>query len=183
MTNLAYGVTSGRDPQSSTNDIFAYRDLEETGEILAPRLFSTGPGIFPDTDLQSFQDALNVVMRYREYYRTHTIKEYKVGDRRQRQWFVEACKQLQVMPTTEGASNTELDLTQFIDGYIGNEHNFPIVPLYKDVVELVAQSHSFYNPTLLETFGGPAGFTSFKQRIRTMTPRFEDSILIATWIW
>src|SRR4029079_5626733 len=44
--NLAYGVTTTRDPQSSTNDVFAYTDLVETGDIIGPRVFSTGPGVF-----------------------------------------------------------------------------------------------------------------------------------------
>jgi Tol biopolymer transport system component len=161
LTNLAYGVTTGRDPQSSTNDIFAYEDLEEVGEIVAPRLFSTGPGIFWDTDLRSQRDAINIARKYAEYYRAHTLKEYLVGDREQRQWLVAACEQWHIMPTTEGWSDVKLDLTQFIDGFSSNEHNFPIIPLYKDVVELVAGSQGFYNPTLLQTYGGPPGWVFF----------------------
>ena len=46
LANLAYGVTTGRDPQTSTNDTFAYQDLVETGEMLGPRAFSTGPRVF-----------------------------------------------------------------------------------------------------------------------------------------
>src|SRR5262249_55121306 len=46
LANLAYGVTTTRDPQTSTNDVFAYTDLVETGEILGPRVLATGPGIF-----------------------------------------------------------------------------------------------------------------------------------------
>ena len=161
LTDLAYGVTTGHDPQSSTNDIFAYRDLEEIGAIIAPRLVSTGPAIFWDADLMSFGDAVNVVSRYKEYYKTHTVKEYIVGDREKRQWIVAACKQLQMMPTTEGWSDAKLDLTQVIDGFASNEHNLPIVPLYRDITQLIAQSRSFYNPTLLQTYGGPAGWVYF----------------------
>ena len=60
-----------------------------------------------------------------------------------------------MMPTTEGALDLKLDLTHAIDAFHGNEHNFPITPLYKDVVELVAQSGMTYTPTLLVTYGGP----------------------------
>ena len=57
LANLAYGVTAGRDPQTSTNDMFAYQDMVDTGEIIGPRAYSTGPGVFPDTDFQSLDDA------------------------------------------------------------------------------------------------------------------------------
>ena len=46
LANLAYGVTTTRDPQSATTDVYAYADLVETGEIIGPRVFTTGPGVF-----------------------------------------------------------------------------------------------------------------------------------------
>jgi hypothetical protein len=59
------------------------------------------------------------------------------------------------MPTTEGALDLKLDLTHAIDGFTGNEHSLPIVPLYKDVVEFIAQSGTAYTPTLIVNYGGP----------------------------
>ena len=46
LANVAYGVTSGLDVQTGTNDMFAYQDLIDMGETIGPRLFSTGPGVF-----------------------------------------------------------------------------------------------------------------------------------------
>jgi Tol biopolymer transport system component/imidazolonepropionase-like amidohydrolase len=155
LANLAYGVTAGRDPQTATNDMFAYQDLVEAGVILGPRAFSTGPGVFPDTDFQSLEDADSVVERYKRFYRTNHLKSYLVGNRKQRQFMVEACKKNEVMPTTEGGLDLKLDLTHVLDGFSGNEHSFPITPLYKDVVELVARSGIFYTPTLIVAYGGP----------------------------
>lgn len=155
LANLAYGVTTGRDPQSSTNDIFAYQDLVDTGDMIGPRAFSTGPGVFLTTDLQSAEDAKHIVAKYQKYYRTHTLKSYMVGNRKQRQWMVQACKELGIMPTTEGASDLKLDLTHALDGFSGSEHSLPIVPLFKDVTEVVARSGIFYTPTLLVAYGGP----------------------------
>src|SRR5262249_1876103 len=132
LANLAYGITTGRDPQTQTNDMFAYQDLSEAGETLGPRIFSTGPGIFDETDFQSEEETLNRVKKYSDYYRTHTIKSYMVGNRKQRQWMVQACRKLEIMPTTEGGSDTMLDLTHAIDGFAGNEHCLPIFPLYED---------------------------------------------------
>ena len=155
LANLAYGVTAGRDPQTMTNDMFAYQDLVDVGEIIGPRAFSTGPGVFPTNDFQSLEDAKNVVARYKKYYRTNYLKSYMVGNRKQREWMVMACKELGVMPTTEGGIDAKLNLTHVIDGFSGNEHSIPIVPLYKDVIALMAKSGISYTPTLLVAYGGP----------------------------
>jgi Tol biopolymer transport system component len=155
LANLAYGVTAGRDPQTATNDMFAYQDLVDTGDILGPRAYSTGPGVFPVTDFQSLDDAVAVVERYRKFYRTPYLKSYLVGNRKQRQWMVMACKQEGVMPTTEGGLDAKLDLTHAIDGFSGNEHSLPITPLFKDFTEFWTKSGIYYTPTLIVAYGGP----------------------------
>ena len=156
LANLAYGVTTGRDPQTMTNDVFAYQDLVDAGEMLGPRAFNTGPGVGAwNTNIQSLAEARSIISRYQKHYRTHTIKSYMVGNRRQRQWVVEASRDLKIMPTTEGAANLKLDLTHVLDGFSGNEHSFGTAPLYKDVAELVARAGLFYTPTFLVNYGGP----------------------------
>jgi Tol biopolymer transport system component len=155
LANLAYGVTAGRDPQTATNDMFAYQDLVDTGEILGPRPYSTGPGVFPDTDFQSLDDAKAVVERYVKFYRTHYLKSYLVGNRKQRQWMVMACKELGVMPTTEGGLDMKLNLSHAIDGFSGNEHSMPITPLFDDVIQFWTRSGIFYTPTFIVAYGGP----------------------------
>jgi hypothetical protein len=161
FANLAYGVTAGRDPQTSTNDMFAYQDLVETGDLVGLRAFSTGPGVFSDTDFQSAEEVEAVVARYKKYYRTNTLKSYMIGNRRQRQWMIEACRKNQVMPTTEGGLDLKLNLTHALDGFSGNEHSLPVVPLFSDVVELFARTGISYTPTLLVAYGGPFGETHF----------------------
>lgn len=155
LANLAFGVTAGLDVQTMTNDMFAYQDLVETGDILGPRAYSTGPGIFSNNDFQSVEEAEGVIRRYREHYRTRNLKSYVVGNRRQQQFVAMAARELEMMPTTEGALDLKLDLTHAIDGFSGNEHALPIVPLYRDVVELFARSMIGYTPTLLVQYGGP----------------------------
>ena len=92
------------------------------------------------------------------------VKSYLVGDRRQRQFVVEACEKLHVMPTTEGGADMPLDLTHVIDGFGGNEHQFPIAPLYKDVVTMVAQSGIYYTPTFIIGFyDGPGSENRYFQ--------------------
>ena len=80
-----------------------------------------------------------------------------MGNRKQRQYMVQASKELEMMPTTEGALDLKLDLTHVIDGFHGNEHTLPITPLYKDVLQMFAQSGISETPTLIVNYGGPFG--------------------------
>ena len=154
--NLAYGVTTTRDPQTATTDVLTYADMVEAGEIPGPRIYSTGPGVgFWMYNIKDLDHAKDVLKQYSEYYNTKTIKMYMVGNRQQRQWIIMAAKEQKLMPTTEGALDFKLNLTQALDGYPGHEHSFPIYPIYDDVLKLVAESKMAYTPTLLVTYGGP----------------------------
>ena len=155
LANLAYGVTTTRDPQSSTTDVFAYTDLIETGDIIGPRVYSTGPGVFAQSGVEDKESARNYIKRYKDAYHTTTLKEYVVGDRIVRQWVAMACKEFGITSTTEGALDMKLDLSQMADGFSGNEHALPIQPLYKDVIEFVAKTGTFYTPTTLVAYGAP----------------------------
>lgn len=155
---LAYGVTTGRDPQTMNVDPLAYEDLIETGEVLGYRSFSTGPGAFPTNDIQSLEDALRVVRRYRDFYGIRTIKSYLIGNRQQRQWIIEAARQLNVMLTTEGGGDLVLDVTHALDGMHGNEHVLPYT-LHDDVIQLFSRTGIVYTPAILETYGGPSGWS------------------------
>ena len=156
--NLAYGVTTTRDPQTSTTDVLTYGDLVETGEIIGPRIYSTGPGVFGsyvEFPIRDQDHARDVLRRYAEYYDTKTIKMYMAGNREQRQWIIQAARELGLMPTTEGGLDYKQDLTMAIDGYSGQEHNLPGFPFYNDVVRLFADSKIAYTPTILVAYGGP----------------------------
>ncbi len=155
LASLAFGITSGRDPQTETNDWFVFQDMVDTGQVLGPRAYTAGPGVFWTNNLQTPEQALKVIGKYSEFYRTKTIKSYLVGNRRQRQLLLGASKAHRLMPTAEGQSDFKLDLTHIIDGYSGNEHVLPMAPLYKDVVELVARSGVYYTPTLVIVSNGP----------------------------
>ena len=155
LANLAYGVTTTRDPQTSRPDVFAYADLVETGEILGPRILATGPGVFSRSGVTDQEAATNFIKRYREAYRTDTIKAYVSGDRLVRQWVIKAAREFGIMPTTEGALDMKLDLSQMIDGFTGLEHSLPIHPIYDDVAQFVARTRTYYTPTILVAYGAP----------------------------
>src|SRR6185503_11302018 len=157
MAQLAYGVTTQRDPQTSSEDVLTYTDLMEAGSLIGPRIYSTGPGIFGSDNIRSLDEARDVLRRYSDHYNTQTIKQYLAGDRKVRQWVITAARELGLTTTTEGGSNFTMNLSLMQDGYPGLEHSLPISPFYKDVVELARFSGITYTPTLIVSYGGPIG--------------------------
>ena len=155
LANLAYGVTTTRDPQTATTDVLTYADRVDAGEIPGPRVYSTGPGVFFTDGIRSLDHARDVLTRYSDYFDTKTFKMYMSGNRLQRQWLIMAARELELMPTTEGGLDYRLNMTHAIDGYPGIEHSMPIVPAYDDVVQLFSTSGTVNSPTLLVTYGGP----------------------------
>lgn len=152
---LAYGVTTTRDPQTSTTDVLTYSDRVTAGQIPGPRVYSTGPGVFWSEGIRSLDHAREVLRRYSDYYDTKTFKMYMSGDRRQREWLIMAARELHLMPTTEGGLDYRLNLTHAMDGYPGVEHTMPIYPAYLDVVNLFATSGTTNTPTFIVSYGGP----------------------------
>jgi Tol biopolymer transport system component/imidazolonepropionase-like amidohydrolase len=154
--NLAYGVTTTRDPQTATTDVLTYADMVDAGMIYGPRVYSTGPGVgYWAYNIKSLDQARDVLKQYSDYYKTKTIKMYLTGNRQHRQWIIMAAKEQKLMPTTEGGLDFKLNVTQILDGYPGHEHAFPIYPLYEDFKTFVAESKTTYTPTLLVAYGGP----------------------------
>ncbi|SFE77019.1 amidohydrolase family protein [Thermoflexibacter ruber] len=154
--NLAYGVTTTRDPQTATTDVLTYADMVEAGAIPGPRIYSTGPGVgFWAYNLKDLDQTRKILKQYSKYYNTKTIKMYLTGNRQQRQWIIMAAKEQNLMPTTEGGLDFKLNMTQLLDGYPGHEHALPIYPIYKDVYQSIADSKMCVTPTLLVAYGGP----------------------------
>lgn len=181
LANLAFGVTTARDPQTGVSDVLTYADLVRAGRMVGPRIYSTGPGIFGNYQgeaIRNLDHARDILRRYADYYGTHTLKMYLAGNRQQRQWLIMAARELGLMPTTEAGIDFALDLTHAMDGYPAIEHNLPVYPLYEDVVTLFAESQVVNTPTLIVNFGGPMGeiywFTRENvhdhERLRHFTP-------------
>ena len=186
LANLAYGVTTGRDPQTGVTDVLTYADLVRAGQVLGPRIYSTGPGVFFQMNIDSQEEADDIMKRYSEYFDTKTLKMYVAGTRKQRQWIIKAARDQGIMPTTEGSLNIKQNITETLDGYSGLEHSIPIYPLYQDMIELFVGSGRTYTPTLLVSYGGPWAENYFYTRenphdepkLRRFTP--HDVVDIAT---
>lgn len=162
--NLAYGVTLAFDPSSLSIDMLAYEDLVDSGQMIGSRIMTTGPAVFSFNDFRSKAEVKAVLSRYRDDYRLGNIKQYRTGNRRTRQWVVEAARELGLNPTTEGALSRKLDITHIIDGFSGNEHSIPPATLHDDVLQLLARSGTSYTLTLQITHGGVPGQNYFIAR-------------------
>ena len=164
LANLAYGVTTTRDPQTGNTEVLSYADMVRTGSVLGPRVYSTGPGVFWQDGIDTEEEAMDVLSRYSDYFDTKTIKMYVAAARKGRQHIIMAARELGLMPTTEGSLNLRQNLTETVDGYPGIEHSIPIFPVYDDYVRLFAETGRVYTPTLLVSYGGPWAENYFYSR-------------------
>jgi imidazolonepropionase-like amidohydrolase/Tol biopolymer transport system component len=161
--NLAYGVTTTRNPSGSRWNV-AWGELVEAGKMVGSRMFATGFPLTSNTvPISSYEDALNVVRRYKGQG-VNSIKQYLQPRRIQRQWVLQAALAEGINTTNEGAADLKMDITMAMDGFTAIEHSIGQVPLYRDVVTLFADSKIAYTPTLGVAYGAPAGDTYFRAR-------------------
>jgi imidazolonepropionase-like amidohydrolase len=162
-SNLAYGVTTTRNPSGSRWNV-AWGELIETGGMVGSRIWATGfPLTSNNAPIKSYEDALNVVRRYKRQG-VHSIKQYLQPRRIQRQWILQAARAEGINVTNEGAADLRMDVTMAVDGFTAIEHSIGQAPLYKDVVTVMADSRIAYTPTLTVAYGGPAGDTYWRAR-------------------
>jgi Tol biopolymer transport system component len=161
ISSLAYGVTTGYDTGAAGPSLVDYADMIETGQLIGPRLWGAGALVLPAMveKLESLDDARDLVRRYYSYYGLDAVKQYSCGGRRKRQLLAVAARELGLAIHAEGNGENKPGVTEIIDGYTTHQHYFTI-PLYRDMVELMAQSGVGYVPTLLISHGaqGAEGF-------------------------
>ena len=162
IVNLAMGTTTSHNPSSRASEIFVSSEMQRAGLILAPRIFSTGEiiygakaaGIYAEID--GYDDALAHVRRLKAQG-AHSVKNYNQPRREQRQMVVKAAQAEGMTVVPEGGSLYTMDVTLIQDGNSTVEHNIPLHTFYKDLVQLWGQTKVDYTPTLVVTYGGPAG--------------------------
>jgi imidazolonepropionase-like amidohydrolase/Tol biopolymer transport system component len=158
---LSFGVTTLHDPSNDSAEIFAASELAKAGDILAPRIFSTGTILYGakapyTTQVDSLDDALSALRRM-QALGAFSVKSYNQPRRDQRQQIIEAARQLKMMVVPEGGSLFEHDMTMVVDGHTGVEHSIPPAKIYDDVLQLWGQSDVGYTPTLIVAYGGSFG--------------------------
>lgn len=161
LANLAFGVTTMHDPSNNTEMIFSTSEMIKDGEVLGPRLFSTGTILYGAEGgikaiTTSYEDALSHLRRMKAVG-AFSVKSYNQPRRDARQQIIEAARELQMMVVPEGGSNYANNMTMVLDGHTGIEHNVPVAPLHDDALTLMASSRSGYTPTLIVNYGGLNG--------------------------
>jgi imidazolonepropionase-like amidohydrolase/Tol biopolymer transport system component len=162
IVNLAMGATTVHDPSASAAEIFVASEMQRAGKMLAPRIFSTGEIIYgakaPDVyaEINKYEDALADVRRLKAQG-AHSVKNYNQPRREQRQMIVRAAQAENMEVVPEGGSLFTLDITHIQDGNSTVEHNIPLNVFYDDLIQFWTQTKTNYTPTLVVTYGGPAG--------------------------
>ncbi len=161
FANLAYGVTTIHDPSANTDFVFRQSELQKAGRIVGPRIFSTGRILYgADGTYKAVVDSMDDArshLRRLKAVGAFSVKSYNQPRRDQRQQILKAARELGMMVMPEGGSTFFHNVTQIVDGHTGIEHNLPVAPLYRDVIELWRHTDVGYTPTLVVNYGGPNG--------------------------
>ena len=108
LANLAYGVTTTHDPSASTHEVFTQSEMVETGAIVGPRIFSTGYILYgADSPGRAIVNSLEDARRHLRRMKAlgaFTVKSYMQPKREQRQWVIQAARELEMMVVPEGAA-------------------------------------------------------------------------------
>jgi imidazolonepropionase-like amidohydrolase/Tol biopolymer transport system component len=149
LVRLAYGVTTARDPEPGPdNDVFTYQERERSGDLLSPRLFSTGGAYYgADPPIRTLDDARDRVRPNAQYFNSETFKVYydHSTDRRARQLLAKAVAE-QGLNATVHTGGLELAMAGVLDGFSGIEHPSR-VRIYDDVATLIARSGTTHTGT------------------------------------
>ena len=156
---LAYGVTTTLDPGSFSQNIFPQAEMVEAGEIVGPRVYTTGDPLYAgdgshQNELKSLERTRQEIRRLKSYGAV-SIKQYMQPERRQRQWISQVAREDGgVMVTAEGGDLFYI-IEMMMDGQTGWEHPIPNVPLYRDATEFLGRAGSYYSATLVVAGPGP----------------------------
>jgi Tol biopolymer transport system component/imidazolonepropionase-like amidohydrolase len=155
---LALGVTTVFDPSNDATEIFAAAEMQRTGQILAPRIYSTGNIVYGArstslAEIDSLDDAREHVRRLKSQGAIG-VKNYNQPRREQRQQVTIAAREQGMLVVSEGGSLYHMDLSMVADGNSAIEHNIPQSKLYDDVLQFWGQTNVAYTPTLVVTYGG-----------------------------
>lgn len=159
--NLAFGVTTTHDPSANTETVFTLSEMVRAGRMMGPRIYSTGTILYgADGDFKAIVNSLDDArshLRRMKAVGAISVKSYNQPRREQRQQIMQAAREFGLNVVPEGGSTFNHNMTMIIDGHTGIEHNVPIAPLYRDVLETWRHSGTGYTPTLVVVYGGPSG--------------------------
>ncbi len=183
FANLAFGVTTTHDPSNQTESVFTHSEMLKSGRLIGPRVYSTGTILYgADGDFKALTNGIDDAashLRRMKAVGAFSVKSYNQPRRNQRQQYIKAARDLEMMVVPEGGSFFYHNMTMILDGHTGIEHTLPIAPIYNDVKTLWGQSDVGSTPTLVVGYGGIWGENYWYQktnvwehdRLLTFVPR------------
>lgn len=156
---LSLGVTTIHDPSNDTTEFFTASELQKSGQIVAPRLFSTGTILYGaagagyTSHVDNLEDAKFHLQRLKSVG-AFSVKSYNQPRRNQRQQIIQAARELEMMVVPEGGSLLQHNLSMIADGHTTLEHSLPVENVYADVKQFWSASDMAYTPTLVVAYGG-----------------------------
>ena len=170
---LAHGVTTMYEVYGNVDKDFWVSDLQRRGDLIGPRLFSTGQGIYGSRlfrpkqyrYLESLDEVRQAVMYNKERGAT-ALKDYLTPHRRARHQLATVARELGLNVEVEPGGEAQTNLTRLIDGATGIAHGMGYTPIYSDVIRMYAATAIGVTPTLIVTLDGPQGETFFYESER-----------------
>lgn len=158
LANLAFGVTTARDPEAQATDIFTYGDRVALGDLPGPRIFATGPVALDSAAfMRTNPDARTFLAAYAGPWRTGSVRGDLNASRADRQRFLTVSRELGLTAAAAGAPDFRKSLSALLDGYASQAGAYEIFPLHDDVARLAAASGLVYAPMLLGRVGSQNG--------------------------
>ena len=159
------------DPSASTDLVFTQAERVAAGLTKGPRVFSTGFVLYGalgnnNAETPDREAAIHHVRRLKAVGAT-SVKVYQQSRRDQRQWFVEACADQEMLCIAEGGGDLWMNMSMLADGFQAIEHSLPNAPVYDDVHQFMAGSATdgragtAYSRPFLWRTGDCRGITSF----------------------
>ena len=191
LTALDFGVTTVHDPSAGTDLVFTQAERVAAGLARGPRVYSTGFVLYGALSNHGARtpDAAAArahVQRLKAIGAT-SVKVYQQSRRDQRQWYAQACRELDMLCVCEGGGDLWMNLGMFADGMQAIEHALPVSPLAADVRAFVGASAGTvdgkpgagagYTPTLLVAYGGLEGERWFYQHRDPLTGPGAERLL------
>jgi imidazolonepropionase-like amidohydrolase len=174
LANLAFGVTSARDPESQATDVFTYSDRVMLGEVLGPRVWPTGPvAVDSAAIMRTNPDARTFLTAYVGPWRTGSARGDLTATRPDRQRFLTIARELGLTATAANAPDFRKSLSAILDGYSSQQGAYEILPLHNDVAKLIAESGLVYAPMLLGRIGVMTGMS---HAVASMAPHADPKV-------
>jgi hypothetical protein len=170
---LAHGVTTMYEVYGNVDKDFWVSDLQRRGDLIGPRLFSTGQGIYGSRLFRPKQyryleslDEVRQAATYNKERGATALKDYLTPHRRARHQLATVARELGVNVEVEPGGEAQTNLTRLIDGATGIAHGMGYTPIYSDVIRMYAATAIGVTPTLIVTLDGPQGETFFYESER-----------------